>query len=45
MSEYNIDSADLDTEKETNNKDKKDFQRKIEKLFVHKLFPGSFIVK
>ncbi len=24
----------------TNNKDLKDFQRKVEKLFIHKLFPG-----
>ena len=29
----------------TNNKDIKDFERKMEELFIHKLFPSGFIVK
>ncbi|MBI5122597.1 hypothetical protein HZA75_01935 [Candidatus Roizmanbacteria bacterium] len=29
----------------TNNKDIKDFEKKIEKLFIHKLFPGQFVRK
>ena len=29
----------------TNNKDLKDFQRKMEKLFINKLFPSGFIAK
>jgi dephospho-CoA kinase len=29
----------------TNNKDVKDFQEKIKKLLIHKLFPGQFIIK
>ncbi|MFA6016865.1 MAG: AAA family ATPase [Patescibacteria group bacterium] len=29
----------------TNNKDLKDFESKIEKLFVHKLFPSQFVGK
>lgn len=29
----------------TNNKDLKDFQRKVEKLFVHKLFSSEFVGK
>ncbi|MEK7597732.1 MAG: AAA family ATPase [Patescibacteria group bacterium] len=29
----------------TNNKDVKDFEKKLEKLFIHKLFPGKFVGK
>ena len=29
----------------TNNKDLKDFEKKVEKLFMHKLFPSQFIGK
>ena len=29
----------------TNNKDVKDFEKKVEKLFIHKLFPGEIIGK
>jgi len=29
----------------TNNKDVGDFEKKVEKLFIHKLFPGEFVGK
>ena len=29
----------------TNNKDVKDFEKKLEKLFIHKLFPSQFVIK
>ncbi|MEK7177879.1 MAG: hypothetical protein AAB705_03570, partial [Patescibacteria group bacterium] len=29
----------------TNNKDVKDFEKKLEKLFIHKLFPSQFVGK
>lgn len=29
----------------TNNKDVKDFEKKIERLFKHKLFPGEIVIK